>query len=68
MARCVTLKMWGFTGCAIGDEGVKDFMNALEECGCAKRLESLAFSGCKIGEEGVRVLADPTSRGAFPAL
>ena len=55
-------------GCAIGDEGVKDFMDALEDSGCAKRLESLTFEVCKIGEEGVRALADLLCRGALPAL
>lgn len=51
------------------DDGVfKNFMGALEESGCAKRLMVLSIGFSSICTEEVRVLADLLCRDALPAL
>ena len=45
-------------GCILGDEDIKDFTEALDVSGCAKRLVFLKLSDCNIKAEGLRALAD----------
>lgn len=54
--------------CTVDVKDFKDFMDALEKSGCAKRLANLAICACGIDVEGVRVLVDLVCRGVFPAI
>ena len=54
--------------CTLGDGHIRDFANALEESGCAKRLAALTFVSCGVSVEGVSVLDLLIGRDVFPAL
>jgi hypothetical protein len=54
--------------CALGDGDIREFLDALKESGCAKRLTTLAFLFCEVGVEGIRIAADHIGRGVFSAL
>jgi len=56
------------TGYDLGAGETGDFMDALEESGCAKRLITLSLFKCGAGADGVQALADLLDGGAFPAL
>jgi hypothetical protein len=62
------LEGFGLWNCTVDEEDVRDFMDALEKSGCAKRLGILTIYGCGVGVQVVSALADLLSRGVFPAL
>lgn len=62
------LEYLSFSSCDVKDEGVRDFLNALQESDCAQSLECLFLHDCNVGVERVYALADLLRRGTLPAL
>lgn len=54
--------------CLMGDVLFRVFLGALDDSGCAERMEDLSFYDCGIGFEGANALADLLRRDLFPAL
>lgn len=54
--------------CDLSSEDIGEFINVLEESGCAKRFVTLSLDNCGVQAEDLRALASAISRDAFPAL
>jgi len=55
-------------GCILGDEDIKDFMEAMEGSGYAEQLVCLEPSDCQIKGEGLRALTGLIAQDGLPAL